>query len=92
MKLRLCALLLAPLVLTAANAAKPIYRTSPAHGVQRYRYEVIQTINGSTRKGYRTEFDLDLREARCSPSCVLLRSSTTVCGSPWPQTLPAERQ
>ena len=62
MKMRLCAVLLAPVIIMCADAgAKPVYRTSPANGVQHYRYEVIQTINGSTRKGYRTKFDLDTK-------------------------------
>src|SRR5437763_10662987 len=50
---------------TAAVAAppslQPVFRTMQTPGVRHYLYEVVQTINGTTRKGYRTEFDLETK-------------------------------
>ena len=43
----------------APAAPQPVFRTMPTAGVRHYLYEVIQTINGTTRRGYRTEFDLE---------------------------------
>jgi hypothetical protein len=54
--------LLASIIATGAAAAPhSTYRTVPAPGVRHYLYRVDQTINGSTHKGYRTEFDLETR-------------------------------
>jgi hypothetical protein len=65
MKTALRAAILAALAGTAAAAApagpRPAFRTMPTAGVRHYLYEVVQTINGTTRKGYRTEFDLETK-------------------------------
>jgi hypothetical protein len=63
MKRKICTAILALLATTAAAApdSRPVYRTVPAPGVRHYLYEVVQTINGTTRKGYRTEFDLETK-------------------------------
>ncbi|MDB5694378.1 MAG: hypothetical protein JWO81_3441 [Alphaproteobacteria bacterium] len=62
MKRALRAAILAAFAATAAPAGtQPPFRTMPTPGVRHYLYEVIQTINGTTRKGYRTEFDLEAK-------------------------------
>jgi hypothetical protein len=42
----------------ALAAQQPLFRTMPTPGVRHYVYQVLQTINGTTQKGYRSEFDL----------------------------------
>ncbi|HEY1606721.1 MAG TPA: hypothetical protein VGF77_14105 [Allosphingosinicella sp.] len=50
--------ILALLAAAAAPGSRPVYRTIPVPGVHHYLYEVIETINGARRDGWRTEFDL----------------------------------
>lgn len=69
----------------AAPESKPIYRTFPVAGLQHYRYQVIQTINGNTQKGYRTEFDL---EAKGGMLFAVVRSTSDLENGVWKAVVP----
>ncbi|HEX5183230.1 MAG TPA: hypothetical protein VFW19_08780 [Allosphingosinicella sp.] len=58
MKRRIGVSIFALLAAAAAPAPRPVYRVNPVPGVRHYLYEVIETINGVRRDGWRTEFDL----------------------------------
>jgi hypothetical protein len=50
-----------------------------------YRYEVIQTINGTTRKGYRTEFDL---EVKGGAEFAVVRATSELDNGAWKPVVP----
>jgi hypothetical protein len=85
MKEAICAAMLAALAATAADGANPAFRTMPTPGVRHYLYEVVQTINGTTRKGYRTEFDL---ETRGNAIVAAVRSTAELNGDGWKTVVP----
>ena len=69
----------------AAPASPPVYRTMPAPGVRHYLYEVIQTISGTTRKGYRTEFDI---EAKGDALFAIIRTTAELDKGGWKPVAP----
>jgi hypothetical protein len=88
MKRGFCATILALLAATAAAApagSKPAFRTMPTPGARHYLYEVIQTINGTTRKGYRTEFDL---EAKGGALFATVRATAELDQGRWKPVVP----
>jgi hypothetical protein len=78
--------LLASIISTGAAAAPhSTYRTAPAPGVHHYVYQVDQTINGTTHKGYRTEFDL---ETRGGAVFAVVRSTAELMNGDWKPVVP----
>lgn len=47
----------------AGATAAPPFRLVPTPGVRHYRYTVVQTINRTTQRGYRADFDLEADRA-----------------------------
>jgi hypothetical protein len=78
---------LAVLASTIVTAAAPhsIYRTVPAPGVRHYVYQVDQTINGTTHKGYRTEFDLETESGAVFAN---IRSTAELVNGAWKPVVP----
>ena len=85
MKIRTAILALLAATAAAPPASSPVYRTTPAPGVRHYLYQVIQTINGTTRKGYRTEFDV---EAKDKAVFAIVRATAELEGNGWKPVTP----
>jgi hypothetical protein len=85
------AILAAFAAFAAASAAaapagpRPPFRTMPTPGVRHYLYEVAQTINGTTHKGYRTEFDL---EAKGGALVAIVRATAELDNGTWKTVVP----
>lgn len=69
----------------APPASPPVYRLMPVPGIHHYVYEVIQTINGTTRKGYRTQFDL---EAKGKALFAVVRATAELDKDGWKPVVP----
>ncbi len=69
----------------ATAASKPVYQPIPVQGVRHYTYQVIQTINGTTHKGYRTNFDI---ESKGGELFAIVRSTSELDGDSWKAVTP----
>jgi hypothetical protein len=69
----------------AATAGNVPYRQAPAPGVHHYVYQVNQTINGTTHKGYRTEFDLETKSGAVFAD---IRSTSELVNGAWKPVVP----
>lgn len=82
---KIIAALVAPAMATAATASQPAYRPVPVSGVWHYTYQVIQTINGTTHKGYRTLFDL---ESKGGELFAIVRRTSQLDADSWKPVAP----
>src|SRR5437764_1449229 len=87
MNIKICTALLGAFAVMAAAAPeqRPVYRAAPAAGLHHYRYEVVQTINGTTHKGYRTDFDL---EAKGNALFAIIRATAELDKNEWKPVVP----
>jgi hypothetical protein len=84
MIIKLNAALLAAAITTAVTS-QPVYRAVPVPGVRHYTYQVIQTINGTTHKGYRTSFDI---ESKGGELFAIIRNTSELDGDSWKPVTP----
>jgi hypothetical protein len=70
----------AALVAGTAAAASPPFQQVPAPGVRHYRYTVVQTINRTTQRGYRADFDLEA-DRDGNVDAIMLSSEALADGS-----------
>jgi hypothetical protein len=82
---RSVAMLAALIGTAAASTVSPVYRTMPTPGVRHYNYEVIQTINDTTKKGYRTQFDL---ESKGNSLFAIVRATSELNNGVWKPGVP----
>lgn len=76
---------IASLALSALAQAKSPFARFPSPGIQHYQYEVVQTINGATRKGYRTQFDL-ISDGKTITA--IIRHTAELAGDHWKTIVP----
>jgi len=84
MIIKVCVGLLVATITTAATA-QPVYRPVPISGVRHYSYQVLQTINGTMHKGYRTKFDI---QSKGGELFAIVRSTSELDGGSWKPVTP----